>query len=119
MFTNFTARRLLARALLAATVAALTLPAAAAPAPAATDDVVRRVSTAGLNLTQAADRAILRHRIVVAALKVCKEVTDGDSLEQPGFRDCFQRSAAGALAQMDVQVAAARTRAMVASGTPK
>lgn len=119
MFTTHTARRALARAIFAATVAGTTLPAAAAPAQASPDEVVRRVSTAGLDLTQAADRAILRHRIDVAALNVCKEVTGDNSLEEPGFRDCFVRVASSAWTQMDVRVAAAKSRAMVASGTPK
>jgi UrcA family protein len=73
------------------------------------------VSTKGLDLSNKADLALLRHRIDHAATKVCEWVVDGDSATSPGFVDCFLRSASDARKQLDVKVAELRSKGVVAN----
>jgi UrcA family protein len=95
--------------------AAATLPAAAAAPDTSADIVVRNVGTAGLDLAKQADQARLRHRIAVAASKVCQEVTQGSDLASPAYTDCFLRAASDAWTELDTRVAAARSKSLVAS----
>jgi len=107
----FTAPRLLATLALAAAA----LPAVSQAAEPAYETHVQVVSTAGLNLAQSPDQAILRHRIAVAAYRVCSQVVQGDPLNSPGYAECFAKATADARAQMQNQIASANTRSFIAS----
>jgi UrcA family protein len=101
--------------------AATTIQAAAAPANADPNDpaVSQQVSTAGLDLTRPDDQSILRHRIILAAHKVCQDVMGSDDFGSPGFAGCFKQAAREGVAQFDVKVAQAHARALVASVAAK
>jgi UrcA family protein len=111
----FTAPRLFA----AFALVAIALPAAAKAAGSAPDQSIVTISTSGLNLANPAAQATLAHRIVLAAHKVCGQVTAGDALSSDAFDDCVGRATADAKSQMQSRIAAASTRAMVASITAK
>ena len=103
--------------LAAATALAVSLVHPVAAAEPVTDGqgAALHVSTVGLDLTQQADQARLKRRIAVAASKLCAEILDASSTTDPGFSDCFSRVAADARAQAELQIAAAQSRAMVAT----
>jgi UrcA family protein len=88
--------------------------AAAAPA-SAPDSVALQVSTDGLDLTQQSDQARLRHRVSVAASRLCAQVTGATSLTDPGFEACFHQAAAEGRQQAEVRIAAAQGSALVAT----
>jgi UrcA family protein len=92
-------------------LAAIVLPAAAEAA----DQAAMSVSTSGVDLTNPAGQAVLSHRIAVAAHKLCAQVTTGDALSSDAYADCVGRATADGKAQLDSRIAAASTRAMVAS----
>jgi len=105
--TFFTAPRLFAFISLAAIV----LPVVAEAA----DQRVVNVSTSGVDITNPAGQALLTHRIAVAAHKLCDQVAEGDALSSDAYGDCVGRATADGKAQLDSRIAAASTRAMVAS----
>ncbi len=111
----FTAPRLFA----AFALVAIALPAAAKAAEPAPDQSIVTVSTSGLDLANPAAQAMLTHRIFLAARTVCNLVTDGNALSSDAYDDCFRRATADAKSQMQTRIAAASTRAMVASITTK
>jgi len=95
------------------------LASAVLPAVAATDDAdpgafVRSVSSKGLDLTTTAGQAMLRHRVDVAAHKVCEAAIAADGLGSAGFTDCFLAAAANGRRQAETRIAVARSRAMLA-----
>jgi UrcA family protein len=111
--------------LLTATFGALAVALTAAAMPARADDinpdygsVSRAVSTAGLNLASAADQALFRHRLAVAARRVCEDADFGEPEDSPDFRDCYTKARAEAWAKGDQQIAAAEARSVVASAKP-
>jgi UrcA family protein len=110
-------RRFSAGAALIAWLVCAALPAtAAAPIEDAEfDTATRAVGTADLNLSSKADQAMLRHRINVAARKVCETVTAGNGIGSPGFDTCFAAAASSARRQANARIAAAESRALVAS----
>ena len=111
----FTAPRILSTLALAAFI----LPAAAHATQPGAESPVAVVSTSGPDPAKPQDRAVLRHRIAVAAHKVCDQVAPGDPMTSSGYADCFSRTTADARSQLDSQVAIATSRAMVASIAPK
>ena len=96
-------------------LAAVVLPVGAYAAQADSDSRVVLVSTAGLNAARPADQAVLRHRIAVAAHKVCDAVTQGDSLTAPGYADCVGKANADAKLQLEDRIATASNTAAVTS----
>ena len=90
-------------------LAAVVLPAGAFAAQADSATSVVLVSTAGLNAARPADQALLRHRITVAAHKLCDEVTQGDALTAPGYADCVGNATANARLQLEDQITIANT----------
>jgi UrcA family protein len=100
-------------------LAAFATPVVASAEVQNADTRVAVVSFSGLDPARADDQAVLRHRIAVAAHKVCEQVTQGDSMASPGYTECFSRAVADARSQLDSQVAMASSRAMVASITAK
>jgi UrcA family protein len=109
-------------ALTAALGALMVLAAAAAPARAddsiGNDTVSRAVSTAGLDLASPADQAVLRHRLMVAARRVCEDADFGEPEDSPDVQDCIAKARAGAERQVDKRIAAAEARSVVASAKP-
>jgi UrcA family protein len=69
----------------------------------------QRVSYADLDLTQADDRAMLKHRIVVAAKDVCREVGEDAPLRGNLGKSCQDNSIRGAM--VDVRIAFADAQA--------
>jgi UrcA family protein len=108
--TFFTAPRLFAFISLAAIV----LPVAAEAAESADQPVVR-ISTSGVDITSPAGQALLTHRIVVAAHELCDQLAPGDALSSDGYGACVGRATADGKSQLESRIAAASTRAMVAS----
>jgi UrcA family protein len=100
-------------------LAAFIAPVVANATEQATDTHVVVVSLSGLDPARAGDQAVLRHRIAVAAHKVCEVVTQGDAMGSPGYSECFSRAMVSARLQLDSEVAMANSRAMVASVAPK
>jgi UrcA family protein len=98
----------------AALAIGLANPAAAATPATDSSMVELHVSTVGLDITKPADQALLRHRIAVAAAKLCAMVNDGAGLGEDSFNDCFQRTAGETRRQADAQIAALQSKAMVA-----
>ncbi len=107
----FTAPRLFTTFALAAFI----LPAAANAAEIVPAQNFASVSTNGMDLTNPAARAMLTHRIVVVAHKLCGQMSTGDVLTSDAFDECVGRATADAKSQMDSRIAAASTRAMVTS----
>jgi UrcA family protein len=84
------------------------------------DSVQRPVSAAGLDLSNAKDRAVLNHRVAVAAYKVCQQVMNGDASGYPLYAECMERAKADARHQVEALVAAADKKgALVASARPQ
>ena len=75
--------------------------------------VSQHVSASDLNLRTSAGQAELRHRVALAALKVCVAAWDGDLPS-----DCAWQARRGAQPQVDALVAAARSDTAVASAAP-
>jgi UrcA family protein len=100
----FTATRVFSALIFGAVI----VPVIASAAPVS-DTQVALVSTRGVDMTKPADQAMMRHRIAVAAHKVCDQVTEGDALTSPGYAECVGHATADASAQIGT------TRAMVAS----
>jgi UrcA family protein len=99
-----------------ATVLGMSLAPAVAEAPATGQNTVAlHVNTAGLDLTQTKDQASLRHRVAVAASKLCSQVTGATSPTDPGFDACFHQANAEGRQQADIQIAAAQGGSMVAT----
>lgn len=69
----------------------------------------RRVSYGDLNLTQAGDRAMLKHRIVAAAKDVCREVGEDAPLRGNLGRSCQDNSIREAMVQVRMAFADAET----------
>jgi UrcA family protein len=101
-------------ALFAAATAFLNVaPAFAEPV---TGQSVSIVSTAGLDLSSAAGRATLDHRLVIAANEVCGTPSDADLVGKNRSRECREqvlaeaRSAGAQLAsrEIPIRIAAAR-----------
>jgi UrcA family protein len=65
----------------------------------------QRVSYADLNLTQAGDRAVLKHRIVTAAKDVCREVGEDAPLRGNLGKSCQDNSIRDAMVQVRVAFA--------------
>ena len=110
-----TVRHLAASVLLAV----FSLPAGATPPADPAEPANLHVSTDGLDLTKAADQALLRHRVATAAHKVCEQVTHGNSITDPGYEACFENAVRTARRDVDARVAAARASNQVASGAAK
>jgi UrcA family protein len=111
----FTTPRLFATVALAAIV----LPAAANAAESAPGQTVVSVSTSGMDLANPVAQAMLTHRIVLAARKVCGQDITGDVLSSDAYDICVSSAEADAKSQIKTRIAAASTRAMVASITSK
>jgi UrcA family protein len=112
-------KRILGLAGMAAWLAGGLAHPAAAMEPATDRSTVElRVSTSGLDLTKAADQALLRHRIAVAASKLCAMVNHTASLTDEGYDACFQKAAAEARRQADAQIAALQSKAIAAAIAP-
>jgi UrcA family protein len=92
---------------LAALVATAAMPAARA---ADANTVSLRVSAADLDLRTSAGQATLRHRIAVAALKVCEAAMDGDMLE-----DCPWQARHRAAPQVNAMIASAEGQGQAAN----
>ncbi len=115
-------------AFLAAPVLLLGLASARAADPASDevaiagyDDVVSRtVSVADLNLTLPDDQRTLRHRISVAARRVCMEAGGNTAVQDDSLQTCYQTSLhdAWATAQDRIQVAMARANLMASAHKP-
>jgi UrcA family protein len=103
-----------ARLLSAVTLVTIAAPVAATAGAPAVDTRTTLVSVADLDLAKPADQAVLRHRIVIAAHKVCGDVTPGDALS-PGYTACIENAKANADMQVQSEIAKASTRAMIAS----
>ena len=73
------------------------------------------VSTTGMDASKPADQAILRHRIAVAAHRLCTQVTQQESLTSPAYTACVATATTDAKAQLGVQIAKANSSAMIAS----
>ena len=102
-------------ALLAAWLFAALLPGL--PAHAQDADTVqtrsKRVGVGDLDLTRAADRAVLAHRIELAAREVCG-LYDGDGgAFSSTYRTCHDDAVEDAAAQTDLLVAATRTKGKI------
>jgi UrcA family protein len=114
--TRFLSRRVLALAAACAASAVLITAAAKAEAPAS-DAVTTTVSTHGLDLSLAADRKQLDHRVHVAVRQLCGDAGPeelGRAALIEACREIAFRSAApqvDALVRRDVQYAALRTAA--------
>lgn len=109
------AKRIFRIASFAASLSLSLAPLAAAAPTGERNSVALQVSTAGLDLTQPSDQARLRHRVSVAASKLCAQVTGAASLTDPGFETCFHQAAAEGRQQAEMRIAAAQGNAMVAT----
>jgi UrcA family protein len=100
-------------------LAALVAFTAAGSARADDYTATRVVTTHGLDLTSASDRARLRLQIIKAARAVCAQTNEGLGPSDPAFDSCFEIAYSDAWAQVRVKIAAAKNRAMFASGAAK
>ena len=107
----FTAPRLFA----AFALAAIALPVAASAAESAPNPTVVSLSTSGMDLANPAAQAMLTHRIVLAARKVCGQAFTDDVLFSDAYDTCVRSAEADAHSQMESRLATASTRAMVAT----
>ena len=71
------------------------------------------VSVADLDLTRAADRAVLAHRVELAARRVCGLYDGVGAWTSPGYRTCHDTAVSDASGQIDLLVASTRTRSRV------
>jgi UrcA family protein len=105
------------RAALVAALACTALPAVADEirVEGNVDWVFRVVSVRNLNLTEPADRAVLKHRINVAAYKVCNDVGNAQGLASDSFTTCVRTSLKDANRQVQPLIAMAIRRSELAS----
>ncbi len=96
-------------------LAAVIMLSAAAALPARADEMVTRslvVSVRGLDLSAASGQQALRHRLLVAASKVCSD-GDGSALSNSAsYLKCRSAAFGQAWAQAEVLVASATSRSL-------
>ncbi len=112
---NIMAASKITHLLSALALAAVILPVGAIAAQPDSETNIVLVSTAGLNAARPADQAVLRHRIAVAAHKVCDAVTQGDALTTPGYVECVGKASADATSQLEGRIVAADATSLVAA----
>jgi UrcA family protein len=85
-----------------------------------TETISRAVSTAGLNLAEPSDQAILRQRIAGVSRRLCHDLMlDADEdIAGANLDDCIQSAEARGWASAEVKIAAAERRSIVASVKP-
>ncbi len=101
-----------------AALAAAIMMSAAATLPAKADEPVtssRLVSLHGLDLSAASGQQVLRHRLLVAASKVCTDGGGGADLHSAGYLECRNAAFGTAWAQAEVLVASATSRSLLAA----
>jgi len=96
-------------------LAAIVLPAAANAAESAPVPDAVTVSTNGMDLANPAAQALVKHRIVLAARKLCAAESTGAVLSSDAYDTCVASATADAKFQLESRIAAASTGAMVAS----
>jgi UrcA family protein len=75
-------------------------------------------STAGLNLAEPSDQAILRQRIAGVSRRICRELVTDEDIAGANLNDCIQSAEARGWASAEVKIAAAQHRSVVASVKP-
>jgi UrcA family protein len=90
------------------------------PKDASAADTGREVvSLQGLDLSTPQDRAMLRHKLLVASAHVCAAVGETAYVGNDGFDDCRKEAFRNAWAKAEPMIAEARSRALAYStGTP-
>lgn len=78
---------------------------AAVPAPALAGEVTITISSAGLDLTRAADIATMKQRIDVAVNKACTKATTLSQVGSEAVDECVTDGRAKALAALDAKLA--------------
>ena len=73
------------------------------------------VSLRGLDLNAPQDQATLRHRLRVAAAKLCTEIGSPAMPSDHGFADCVQEAFKTAWTETQPLIASARSRALYAA----
>ncbi len=76
-----------------------------------------RVRTADLDLAAPADQATLRHRVRLAARKVCAKLSVGEALTTDAFLVCYTDALHNALGEADQRIAAAQDATRLAEST--
>ncbi len=76
-----------------------------------------RVRTVDLDLAAPADQATLRHRVRLAARKVCAKISNGEALTTDAFIVCYADAVHNALGEADQRIAAAQAATRLAEGT--
>jgi UrcA family protein len=76
------------------------------------------VPTTGLDLRSAAGASGLRHRVRIAAVKLCDAVMPTQPLGSDAVVDCTSESVRGATPQMDSMIAEARSSRSYAEAGP-
>ncbi len=92
----------------------------AATFPSRADDTVtssRAVSVQGLDLSLTSDQVVLRHRLRVAAAKVCADEGGSSRLNDAAFSECHTAAYREAWAQAQVLIASAASRSLFAART--
>ncbi|WP_428391325.1 UrcA family protein [Lichenicoccus sp.] len=106
--------RRLASLLAVLPLAAILLGGASQPAQAQDSETSSTlVSIADLDLSRAADRAVLAHRIELAARRVCGLYDSAGEWMSASYKTCHDDAVANASGQVDLLVASARTRGRV------